>query len=200
MLARSAIRFIAHSAVACALSVAALAADAPAPAAAPAAAATAVVPKAGEAAPGFRLEDQNGKWISLAEQKGKWVVLYFYPKDNTPGCTTQACEFRDDIFGFRKANAVILGISVDDVASHKAFSEQHGLPFSILADYTKATATKYGVLTKMGPMEIASRQTFLIDPNGKIVKHYVVGRDDLAGHSKLVLTDIEAAKKGSAAG
>jgi peroxiredoxin Q/BCP len=160
----------------------------------------AVKPQAGEMAPAISLPDQNGKTQALADYKGKWVVLYFYPKDQTPGCTTQACEFRDDIFAFRKADAVILGVSVDDVASHKEFSEKHGLPFPILADSTKVTAKRYGVLKQMGPMTIASRDTFLIDPKGKIVKHYDVTPDKLPNHSKDVLADIEtfkaAAKKG----
>ncbi len=199
MLARSAIRFIAHSAAACMLAVTALAADGPAPGAPPARMAPdpAGMPQAGQQAPEFKLQDQNDKWVTLADQKGKWVVLYFYPKDKTPGCTTQACEFRDDIFAFRKANAVILGISVDDVASHKEFSKEHGLPFSILADSSKETAKKYGVLTKFGQAEIAARETFLIDPNGKIVKHYSVGPKDLPDHSKLVLSDIDSMKKSS---
>ncbi|MDR2215782.1 MAG: peroxiredoxin [Nevskiaceae bacterium] len=151
-------------------------------------------PQAGEMAPAISLPDQTGKTVNLADYKGKWVVVYFYPKDQTPGCTTQACEFRDNIFEFRNAGAQILGISVDDVASHKAFAEMHGLPFPLLADSTKATATRYGVLTKMGDNAIASRQTFLVDPAGKIVKHYNVGRDDLVGHSKLVLSDIATFK------
>src|ERR1044072_2375044 len=91
-------------------------------------------PAPGAAAPDFKLQDQNGKWHTLKDYRGKWVALYFYPKDQTPGCTTQACEFRDNIFAFRDAGAQILGISVDDVESHKAFSEKHGLPFPILAD------------------------------------------------------------------
>ncbi|HKS56289.1 MAG TPA: peroxiredoxin, partial [Steroidobacteraceae bacterium] len=90
-------------------------------------------PALGAAAPEFKLQDQNGKWHELKDYRGKWVALYFYPKDQTPGCTTQACEFRDNIFAFRDAGAQILGISVDDVESHKAFSEKHGLPFPILA-------------------------------------------------------------------
>ncbi|MEN9705285.1 MAG: hypothetical protein RLZZ393_1164 [Pseudomonadota bacterium] len=164
---------------------------------APAAAAAATTPAEGAAAPTFRLQDQNGKWISLDEQKGKWVVLYFYPKDQTPGCTTEACEFRDDVFAFRKAGAVVLGVSVDDVESHKAFSEKHGLPFSLLADPTKETAKKYGVLTSFGPMEIARRDTFLIDPTGKLVRHYEKVKPE--GHSKAVLADIETMKKAPAA-
>lgn len=159
-----------------------------------------VQPKVGEPAPAISLPDQSGKTVNLSDFKGKWVVLYFYPKDQTPGCTTQACEFRDNIFAFRNAGAQILGVSLDDIASHKAFAEQHGLPFPLLADSDKQAATRYGVLTQFGNMTVAARETFLIDPAGKIVKHYVVGRDDLVGHSKTVLADIEsfkaAAKKG----
>ncbi|MEP7313112.1 MAG: peroxiredoxin [Pseudomonadota bacterium] len=163
------------------LSMAALAADEPV-----------AGPQVGDSAPEIKLPDQNGKMVSLSEQRGKWVVLYFYPKDQTPGCTTEACEFRDDVFTFRKANAVILGVSVDDVESHKAFSEKHGLPFSLLADSGKETARKYGVLTQMGPMTIARRDTFLIDPQGKIVRHYQKVNPN--GHSKEVLADIESLK------
>jgi len=145
-------------------------------------------------APDFRLQDQNGEWRTLQDYRGKWVALYFYPKDQTPGCTTQACEFRDNVFAFRDANAVILGISVDDVASHRKFSEKHGLPFPILADADKSTARKYGVLKKyLGAMELARRDTFLIDPQGRIVKHYV--DVDPKGHSQIVLSDIEALQK-----
>ncbi|MFM7709123.1 MAG: peroxiredoxin, partial [Gammaproteobacteria bacterium] len=99
--------------------------------ASPAARATPVV---GAAAPAFKLQDQTGAWRSLADYRGKWVVLYFYPKDNTPGCTTQACEFRDNIFAFRRANAVILGVSVDKIDSKEAFAKEHSLPFPVLAD------------------------------------------------------------------
>src|ERR1700732_5538772 len=94
----------------------------------------AAVPDVGSPAPAFRLQDQAGAWHELNDYRGKWVVLYFYPKDDTPGCTTQACEFRDNIFAFNKLGAVILGISVDDVVSHKQFAEEHGLPFYLLAD------------------------------------------------------------------
>lgn len=147
-------------------------------------------PSIGSLAPNFRLQDQNGQWHTLDEYRGKWLALYFYPKDNTPGCTTQACEFRDNIFAFREAGAVIVGISVDDVASHKKFEQDHGLPFTLLADPTKETAKTYGVLKKiMGVLEAAQRDTFLIDPNGKIVKHYV--NVDPKGHSQIVLNDIK---------
>jgi thioredoxin-dependent peroxiredoxin len=148
-------------------------------------------PQLGSMAPAFKLQDQNGQWHTLEEYQGKWLALYFYPKDNTPGCTTQACEFRDNIFAFRDVGAVIVGISLDDTDSHKKFAEQHGLPFTLLADTTKETAKAYGVLTKMmGILEVAQRDTFLIDPSGKIVKHYV--RVDPKGHSQLVLADIKA--------
>ncbi len=150
-------------------------------------------PAVGKAAPAFKLQDQNGSWVNLEDHRGKWVVLYFYPKDSTPGCTTQACEFRDNIFAFRAANAVILGISVDDVESHAKFAEEHSLPFPILADSGKTTATAYGVLYKaMGIMELARRETFIIDPSGKIARHY---KDvNPKGHSELILADLQALK------
>ena len=147
-------------------------------------------PAVGPPAPGFKLQDQAGKWHSLSDYRGKWVVLYFYPKDNTPGCTTQACEFRDNIFAYRDIGAVILGISVDDVASHKAFAEQHSLPFTILADSDKSVTTAYGTLKEyIGIAKLARRDTFIIDPQGKIAKHY----QDVnpAGHSQMVLADLK---------
>jgi thioredoxin-dependent peroxiredoxin len=159
--------------------------------------ASAQSPALGGMAPEFKLQDQNGKWHELKDYRGKWVALYFYPKDNTPGCTTQACEFRDNIFAFREAGAVILGISVDDVASHKKFAEEHGLPFTLLADPTKETAKRYGVLKKfIGIMEMAKRDTFLVDPQGRIVKHYA--DVDPKGHSQLVLKDIKEQQKKAA--
>lgn len=148
-------------------------------------------PAVGAPAPEFRLQDQNGAWVSLKDFRGKWVVLYFYPKDNTPGCTTQACEFRDDIFAFRRAEAVILGISVDDVASKKDFAAEHSLPFSVLADPDKATTRRYGVLTKMmGLFEFARRDTFIIDPQGRIAKHFP--KVDPDGHSAMVLAELKS--------
>ncbi len=150
-------------------------------------------PEVGTLAPAFKLQDQAGKWHSLSDYKGHWVALYFYPKDDTPGCTTQACSFRDNVFAFKKENAVILGISVDDVASHKAFAEKHGLPFTLLADPDKAVTKEYGVLkTYMGVMEMARRDTFLIDPDGKVAKHYESVEPE--GHSQVVLDDIKALK------
>ena len=156
-------------------------------------------PAVGKPAPAFKLQDQAGRWHSLADYKGKWVALYFYPKDDTPGCTTQACGFRDNIFAFNKEGAVILGISVDEVASHKEFAEKHSLPFTILADSDKAVTRNYGVLkTYMGVMEMARRDTFIIDPQGRVAKHYE--SVDPEGHSQLVLADIKALKAAAAAG
>ncbi len=150
----------------------------------------AATPDVGAPAPAFRLQDQAGAWHALNDYRGKWVVLYFYPKDDTPGCTTQACEFRDNIFAFNKLGAAILGISVDDVASHKQFAEEHSLPFTLLADSTKETAKSYGVLrSALGLMEIASRETFIIDPQGRVAKHYA--SVDPKGHSQMVLADLK---------
>jgi peroxiredoxin Q/BCP len=148
-------------------------------------------PAAGSAAPEFKLQDQQGEWHTLSQYKGKWVVLYFYPKDETPGCTTQACELRDNIFAYRKANAVILGVSADTVESHKKFYDNHSLPFDILADPNKEAIRKYGVLwsPKEG-VELASRQTFLIGPDGKVVKHWADVKAQ--GHSDMVLAEIKA--------
>jgi thioredoxin-dependent peroxiredoxin len=153
--------------------------------------AAAASPTVGSPAPGFTLPDQKGKPVSLADYRGKWVVLYFYPKDGTPGCTTEACEFRDNIFAFRDAGAVILGISVDDVDSHKEFASEHRLPFTLLADSEKQVSRAYGVLHRMlGLMELARRETFIVDGQGRIAKHY--REVDPGSHSKQVLADLKA--------
>jgi peroxiredoxin Q/BCP len=144
----------------------------------------------GSAAPEFELQDQDGQLHSLEDFRDQWVVLYFYPKDETPGCTTEACEFRDNIFAFRDLNAQIIGVSLDDVESHKAFAENHGLPFPLLADVQGSAATAYGVKTRMLGMEVAKRQTFIIAPDGTIAKHYE--KVDPSAHSKQVLADLEA--------
>ena len=146
-------------------------------------------PEVGDAAPAFRLQDQNGDWHSLSDYDGQWVALYFYPKDDTPGCTTEACAFRDDVFKFKKMGVAVVGVSVDDVTSHKAFAEKHKLPFTLLADPDKTVAKEYGVLTTYSGMELASRQTFLIDPEGNVAKHYP--KVDADKHSPEVLADLE---------
>jgi thioredoxin-dependent peroxiredoxin len=151
-------------------------------------------PPEGAAAPDFELPDQRGELRRLGDYDGKWLVLYFYPKDDTPGCTTQACEFRDNIFAFRKAGAEIVGISLDDVDSHLAFAEKHGLPFTLLADAGGVVAREYGVLRNFGVVTLASRQTFLISPDGRIARHYA--KVDVNSHSEEVLRDITALSGG----
>lgn len=150
----------------------------------------------GAMAPEFRLQDQTGAWRSLADYRGKWVVLYFYPKDNTPGCTTQACEFRDEIFAFRRANAAILGVSVDKVDSKEAFAKEHSLPFPVLSDATTETTKAYGSLTSYPQFKlfnISRRDTFIIDPQGRIAKRF--DNVNPAGHSQMVLAELAALQK-----
>lgn len=150
----------------------------------------------GDPAPAFRLQDQTGAWRSLADYRGQWVVLYFYPKDNTPGCTTQACELRDDIFAFRRANAVVLGVSVDQIDSKEAFAKEHSLPFPVLSDATTETTKAYGSLTSYPQFKlfnISRRDTFIIDPQGRIAKRF--DNVDPEGHSKMVLAELAALQK-----
>jgi peroxiredoxin Q/BCP len=143
----------------------------------------------GQSAPDFHLQDQKGKWHTLEQYRGQWVALYFYPKDDTPGCTKEACAFRDNIFAFDELNAKIIGVSLDDVASHKEFADKYSLPFPILADNKQEAATAYNVIMKIGPMELAKRQSFLIGPDGQIVKHYEKVKPE--GHSEEVLADLK---------
>ncbi len=143
----------------------------------------------GAPAPEFELSDQTGQLHSLEDYRDQWVVLYFYPKDGTPGCTTEACEFRDNIFEFRKINVQILGVSFDDVESHRKFAENYDLPFPLLADTEGNAAEAYGVKTKMLGMTIAKRQTFLIDPAGNLAKHY--DKVNPETHSAEVLADLK---------
>ena len=147
-------------------------------------------PAVGNAAPGFRLQDQNGEWHDLEDYRGSWLAVYFYPKDDTPGCTTEACNFRDNIYAFKAIGAAVVGISVDDVESHKKFSDKYKLPFIILADETGATAEAYGLLRDWKLMKIAARQSFIVDPQGMIAKHY--DEVDPDNHTQEVLADLEA--------
>ena len=144
----------------------------------------------GDAVPEFELSDQSGQLHSLEDYRDQWVVLYFYPKDGTPGCTTEACEFRDNIFEFRKIDAQILGVSLDDVESHQKFAEHHDLPFPLLADMEGKVSEAYGVKTRMFGMKMAKRQTFLISPDGTLAKHYE--KVNVNKHSAQVLTDLKA--------
>jgi len=124
----------------------------------------------GQPAPDFMLPDQDGKPVTLSEQRGKWVVLYFYPKDDTPGCTKEACSFRDNLTAIQQLDARILGISVDSVDSHKKFAEKFKLNFPILADDRQQVTARYGVLTNYMGMKVARRSTVIIDPQGIIRK------------------------------
>lgn len=146
-------------------------------------------PGAGEGAPDFRLQDQNEEWRSLADYQGEWLILYFYPRDFTPGCTTEACAFRDDIFEFRKMGVRIVGVSVDDTASHEDFAEEYSLPFPLLADTDGAVSKSYGTYgTTASGVGIATRQTFVINPEGKIAMHYP--KVDADTHSQQLQSDL----------
>ena len=145
-------------------------------------------------APDFSLLNEKGETVALNEFAGKkYVVLYFYPKDSTPGCTTQACDFRDAYEDFSKLNAVILGVSPDNEASHEKFIGKHGLPFSLLVDADHAVAEKYGVwkLKKMFGKEFMGieRSTLLIDPTGTVVKEW--RKVKVKGHIEEALTTLE---------
>lgn len=143
----------------------------------------------GKAAPAFKLQDQNSKWHSLSQYKGKWIVLYFYPKDNSPGCTQEANQFKALYPQFLKSNAVVLGVSLDDVKSHQKFSEKLGLPFPILADNNHQLANQFGIVRNLGITKIAKRESFLIDPKGTIVYHY--NSVNTQSHAAQVLADIQ---------
>ena len=147
-------------------------------------------PAVGSDAPSFNLQDQNGDWHTLESFRGQWLAVYFYPRDDTPGCTTEACNFRDNIYAFKAIGAAVVGISVDDVESHKEFSDKYKLPFTILADEDSKTADAYGVLRDYKLIKLASRQSFLVDPEGKIAKHYEDVDPDT--HTDEVLADIKA--------
>jgi peroxiredoxin Q/BCP len=131
------------------------------------------MPAEGSKAPDFTLQSQEGKSVSLHDFAGKWVVLYFYPKDMTQGCTIEAHNFQRDLAQYDKKNAVILGVSEDSVDSHQQFCAKESLTFKLLADDKHEVAPKYGSLSDYNGMKIAARNTFLIDPKGVIRKVYV---------------------------
>ncbi len=148
----------------------------------------------GATAPNFTLPSQEDKQVSLSEYKGKWVVLYFYPKDQTAGCTIEAHNFQRDLKKYEALNAVVLGVSLDTVDSHKSFCTKDSLTFKLLADPDHKVVDEYGVPVKsFGPIHYAERDTFLISPEGKIVKEWQV--KDIQAHSAEVLAAIEAMKK-----
>jgi peroxiredoxin Q/BCP len=150
----------------------------------------------GTPAPDFDLKDQANRAHRLADYRGQWVVLYFYPKDDTPGCTTEACNFRDDISQITALKAVVLGVSMDSTESHARFAQKFQLPFALLADTDGGAARAYGALTSFGPLRFAKRHSFLIDPQGRIAKIY---RDvKPAIHSREIRDDLKALQGGRA--
>lgn len=148
--------------------------------------------KQGQQAPDFKLKDTFGKEVSLASFKGKKIILYFYPKDDTPGCTVEACEFRDGYKLFADKNAIILGISPDNEKSHQKFTSKHNLPFTLLADINAEVSKKYDVYGEkkfLGRSYLGIyRTTFLIDEKGKIIKVFENVRP--AGHAKEILNKL----------
>jgi peroxiredoxin Q/BCP len=150
-------------------------------------------PAVGNAAPEFILPSQDGKPISLKDFRGKWVVLYFYPKDFTSGCTVEAHNFQRDQEQYAQRNTVVLGVSVDSVDSHKRFCAKEGLNFKLLADSDHKVASAYGSLINLGVAKIAARHTFVIDPQGMITRAYTSVSPNK--HSQEVLTALDELQK-----
>ncbi len=151
------------------------------------------IPGAGAIAPDFTLPSQQGDPVSLKDYRGNWIVLYFYPKDQTPGCTREAHNFQVDQPKYAERNAVVLGVSVDSVDSHKEFCDKEGLNFKLLADTDGKVSRAYGSLKNLGVVKFAARHTFLIDPTGKIAKSYT--SVDPARHSAEVLAALDRMPK-----
>ena len=151
------------------------------------------VPAAGTSAPVFTLLNQEGEKVSLDQFRGKWVVLYFYPKDFTSGCTLEAHNFQRDLDKYTAANAAVVGVSVDNADSHKQFCAKEALNFKLLADTDKTVSTKYGTTMEYNGQTYAARNTFLIDPSGVIRKVYMKVKP--AEHSEQVLADLAELQK-----
>ena len=153
--------------------------------------------KENQKAPDFTLPDQNGAKHSLADMKGKWLLLYFYPKDNTPGCTKEACSIRDAFPNFQKLKLTVWGVSVDSVKNHKSFASKYELPFTLLSDEKKEVVQTYDVWAEkkfMGRKYMGTlRTSFLIDQNGKIAKIYRNVKPEI--HADEVLADIQRIKE-----
>lgn len=149
--------------------------------------------KIGEDAPTFMLPDSQGNQVSLNDYKGKWAVLYFYPKDDTPGCTKEACQFRDDFKTLEALGAKVIGISIDDSFSHQKFAEKYNLPFPLLSDASGEVANRYGALNNFLVIKLAKRYTYLINPQGKIAKIYL--SVDTSKHSQEIIEDLKKLKE-----
>ncbi len=152
--------------------------------------------KAGDPAPAFELQDQHGQPHTLARYQGQWLVLYFYPKDDTPGCSAEACEFRDDLVVLKRMAVAVVGVSLDAVESHAEFAAKYHLPFPLLSDRKGEVAQAYGALFRLGPIKFAKRHTFLVDPAGRIARIY--RKVDPKAHSDQVIQDLQALRDGVA--
>lgn len=152
--------------------------------------------KIGDPAPDFSLNDTHGRLHTLADYAGQYLILYFYPKDDTPVCTKEACHFRDDFLQFEKLGAKVVGISVDTTASHQQFAEKYHLPFTLLTDTSGAVANSYHSLTDLYFIKAAKRHTFLIGPTGTIEKLYT--NVDATNHSQQIIGDLKSLKQISA--
>ncbi len=153
----------------------------------------AAVPSPGQPAPDFTLPSQDGTPVRLSQLRGQWVVLYFYPKDGTPGCTVEAHNFQRDLAKYERLNTVIVGVSVDSAGSHKEFCAKQGLKFKLLADTDKKVVEQYGSLHNLIAFKIAYRNTFLIDPTGRIAKVWT--SVDPSTHSQQVLEALTSLEK-----
>lgn len=149
--------------------------------------------KIGDPAPDFNLPNAKSELVSLASFKGSWVVLYFYPRDDSPICTKQACNFRDDMHTLEKLGAKVVGVSVDDGNSHSEFAKKYNLPFPLLSDKDGAVASKYEALSNFGFFKFAKRYTFLIDPDGVLQKTYL--SVDTSRHSQQIIDDLTGLKQ-----
>jgi peroxiredoxin Q/BCP len=154
-------------------------------------------PAVGTTAPEFTLASQDGSQVSLKGYRGKWVIVYFYPKDQTPGCTIEAHNFQRDQPQYAQRNAVVVGISVDTAESHKEFCAKEGLNFKLLADTEHKVVKEYGSTMNYQGVEIAARNTFIVDPQGKIQRVYT--NVDPNKHSAEVLAALEELQKGNSA-
>ena len=144
--------------------------------------------KIGSKAPNFTLSDQNSIQHQLSDYEGSWVILYFYPKDDTPGCTTQACDFRDAVKRIIASKSNVFGVSLDSVESHKRFADKNNLPFSLLSDESGEVSEAYDSLNNFMSFKSAKRNTFIIDPDGKVAKIYLSVKPST--HSQMVLNDL----------
>lgn len=150
-------------------------------------------PEVGKPAPEFKLKSNEGKEVSLKDYKNKWVVLYFYPKDFTSGCTIEAKNFQRDLAMYEKANAVILGVSVDTAESHESFCAKEGLSFKLLADTDTSVSSSYGSIRDYNGNKLSARNTFIIDPKGKVAKVFMAVSP--AKHSEEVLAALAELQK-----